>query len=233
MTCQGTAGGRGRAPRTRRRGRSASNATPAPPCRPAGAKGPSHASCRHPHLTTTALRSDAGSSPLPRGAVRRGRRVCSPRAGDEGRPPAVESGRGQLGGGTRGDRTAAGAGEPRRLHRGLEAHCHRSPMTVDRRAFLKTAVQAGALATGAYAAGGCRVLFPSPDVVVIGAGAFGVWTAYYLRRMGAKVTLVDAFGPGNSRATSGDETRGVRTSYGDRPHGQLWMRWANQAITRW
>jgi sarcosine oxidase len=106
-------------------------------------------------------------------------------------------------------------------------------MTVDRRAFLKTAVQAGALATGAYAAGGCRVLFPSPDVVVIGAGAFGVWTAYYLRRMGAKVTLVDAFGPGNSRATSGDETRGVRTSYGDRPHGQLWMRWANQAITRW
>jgi glycine/D-amino acid oxidase-like deaminating enzyme len=106
-------------------------------------------------------------------------------------------------------------------------------MTIDRRDFIKTAVKAGALATGAYATGGCRAFFPSPDVVVVGAGAFGVWTAYYLRRMGAKVTLVDAFGPGNSRATSGDETRGVRTSYGDRPHGQLWMRWANLAIGRW
>ena len=36
-----------------------------------------------------------------------------------------------------------------------------------------------------------------------------------------------------SRSTSGDETRGVRTSYGDRPHGELWMQWANEAITRW
>src|SRR5687767_4226893 len=43
---------------------------------------------------------------------------------------------------------------------------------------------------------------PAPDIVVIGAGAFGGWTAYHLRRMGAKVTLVDAFGPGNSRSTS-------------------------------
>ena len=107
-------------------------------------------------------------------------------------------------------------------------------MPVDRREFIKTtALSAGALVTGALAAGGCREFFPSPDVVVIGAGAFGVWTAYYLRRMGARVTLVDAYGPGNSRSTSGDETRGVRTSYGDRPHGRLWMRWANQAIARW
>ena len=51
--------------------------------------------------------------------------------------------------------------------------------------------------------------------------------------MGARVTLVDMFGPGNSRSTSGDETRGVRTSYGDRPHGELWMQWANVAIDRW
>src|SRR5262249_28215384 len=29
------------------------------------------------------------------------------------------------------------------------------------------------------------------------------------------------------------ETRGVRTSYGDRPHGELWMRWASDAIKRW
>ena len=107
-------------------------------------------------------------------------------------------------------------------------------MTLDRREFIKeSAVRAGALVAGAYAVGGCRAFFPSPDVVVIGAGAFGGWTAYHLRQMGARVTLVDAYGPGNSRAASGDETRGVRTSYGDRPHGQLWMRWANDAIGRW
>jgi sarcosine oxidase len=82
--------------------------------------------------------------------------------------------------------------------------------------------------------------FPAPavngktyDVAVVGAGAFGGWTAYWLRRLGAKVVLVDAYGPGNSRSTSGDETRGVRTSYGDRPHGEQWMRWASRAIQRW
>lgn len=75
----------------------------------------------------------------------------------------------------------------------------------------------------------------SPDIIVIGAGAWGGWTAYHLRRMGAKVTLVDAYGPGNSRATSGDESRGVRSSYGDRnPDKQeLWMLWAREAIKRW
>ena len=75
----------------------------------------------------------------------------------------------------------------------------------------------------------------SPDIVVIGAGIWGSFTAYHLRRMGAKVTLVDAYGPGNSRSTSGDETRGVRSSYGDRPGtlGELWMLWAREAMKRW
>ncbi|MDQ4025829.1 MAG: FAD-binding oxidoreductase, partial [Actinomycetota bacterium] len=112
---------------------------------------------------------------------------------------------------------------------------------MNRREFLESL---GAL-TGALAAGGCsaprtqglrrRVLSTdrAADVVVIGAGAFGGWTAYHLRRMGARVTLVDAYGPGNSRATSGDETRGVRSSYGDRPLGELWARWAREAIARW
>ena len=35
------------------------------------------------------------------------------------------------------------------------------------------------------------------QVVVIGAGAFGGWTALYLLRRGAQVTLLDAWGPGN------------------------------------
>jgi glycine/D-amino acid oxidase-like deaminating enzyme len=51
--------------------------------------------------------------------------------------------------------------------------------------------------------------------------------------MGAKVTLVDAYGPGNARATSGDESRGVRSSYGDRDTGEMWMLWAREAMKRW
>jgi glycine/D-amino acid oxidase-like deaminating enzyme len=53
-------------------------------------------------------------------------------------------------------------------------------------------------------------------VVVVGAGAFGGWTALWLRRGGARVTLVDAWGPGNSRASSGGETRVIRGTYGPR-----------------
>lgn len=70
-------------------------------------------------------------------------------------------------------------------------------------------------------------------VVVIGAGAWGGWTSYHLRQMGAQVTLIDAYGPGNSRSTSGDETRGIRSSYGDRAAGELWTPWARSAIERW
>jgi glycine/D-amino acid oxidase-like deaminating enzyme len=54
-------------------------------------------------------------------------------------------------------------------------------------------------------------------VVVVGAGAFGGWTALHLLRGGARVTLIDAWGPGNSRASSGGETRVIRATYGPRP----------------
>ena len=37
-------------------------------------------------------------------------------------------------------------------------------------------------------------------LVVIGAGAFGGWTALYLLRSGFRVTLIDAWGAGNSRS---------------------------------
>lgn len=68
-----------------------------------------------------------------------------------------------------------------------------------------------------------------PDVVVIGAGAFGAWTALVLREGGARVTLLDVYGPGNSRATSGDETRQIRIGYGNR---EPYSRWAKEAIGR-
>ena len=46
-----------------------------------------------------------------------------------------------------------------------------------------------------------------PDVVGVGAGVFGAWTAHHLVQAGATATIVDAYGPGNSRSSSGDESR--------------------------
>ena len=73
----------------------------------------------------------------------------------------------------------------------------------------------------------------TPDIAVVGAGAFGAWTALNLQQSGAQVTLIDQYGPANSRATSGGETRGVRTSYGSRGTGLLWTRWASESIRHW
>ena len=70
----------------------------------------------------------------------------------------------------------------------------------------------------------------SPDVVVVGAGTFGAWTAWHLRRAGHAVTLVDAFGAGHSRASSGGESRIIRMGYGDRT---LYSRWAVDSLPQW
>jgi glycine/D-amino acid oxidase-like deaminating enzyme len=51
-------------------------------------------------------------------------------------------------------------------------------------------------------------------IVVVGAGAFGGWTALHLQQLGADVTLIDAFGAGNTRSSSGGETRVIRAVYG-------------------
>src|SRR5579859_7580700 len=55
---------------------------------------------------------------------------------------------------------------------------------------------------------------PAASVIVVGAGAFGGWSALQLLQRGAKVTLLDAWGPGNSRQSSGGETRVIRATYG-------------------
>jgi len=69
-----------------------------------------------------------------------------------------------------------------------------------------------------------------PHVAVIGAGAFGGWTALYLLRGGARVTLIDAWEPGNSRSSSGGETRVMRGTYGpDQPYTAL----AARALRLW
>lgn len=71
---------------------------------------------------------------------------------------------------------------------------------------------------------------PLPKVVVVGAGAFGGWTALSLRRQGADVTLLDAWGPGNPRASSGGETRIIRATYGPR---RIYTRLAARALQLW
>lgn len=63
-----------------------------------------------------------------------------------------------------------------------------------------------------------------PHIAVIGAGAFGGWSALHLRRSGAQVTLVDAWGPGNSRASSAGETRIIRAIYPDRVYVEMTVR---------
>jgi glycine/D-amino acid oxidase-like deaminating enzyme len=69
-----------------------------------------------------------------------------------------------------------------------------------------------------------------PHIAVIGAGAFGGWTALHLLERRVKVTLLDAWGPGNSRASSGGETRILRGTYGpDQPYTEL----AGRALKLW
>jgi glycine/D-amino acid oxidase-like deaminating enzyme len=83
-----------------------------------------------------------------------------------------------------------------------------------------------------------------PHIAVVGAGAFGGWTALHLLQHGARVTLLDAWGPGNSRASSGGETRVMRGTYGaNQPYTlmaahalKLWAkyerRWKRQFLYR-
>ena len=69
-----------------------------------------------------------------------------------------------------------------------------------------------------------------PHIAVVGAGAFGGWTALHLLERGARVTLLDAWGPGNSRASSGGETRVMRGTYGpDQPYTEM----AARALILW
>jgi glycine/D-amino acid oxidase-like deaminating enzyme len=70
----------------------------------------------------------------------------------------------------------------------------------------------------------------SLHIAVIGAGAFGGWTALELCRRGARVTLLDAWGPGNSRSSSGDETRIIRGVYGP---DKVYVDWVARGYTLW
>jgi len=97
-----------------------------------------------------------------------------------------------------------------------------------RRAFMKGCATAAAtylIGTPAIA-GTLRA-----SVIVVGAGAFGGWSALQLVQKGAKVTLLDAWGPGNSRASSGGETRTIRATYG--PAHLLYTKMVARALNLW
>src|SRR5256885_62935 len=68
------------------------------------------------------------------------------------------------------------------------------------------------------------------DVVVVGAGVFGAWTAWHLARRGQRVLLVDAYGPGNARASSAGESRIIRMGYGA---DELYTRWSQKSLVQW
>ncbi len=61
-------------------------------------------------------------------------------------------------------------------------------------------------------------------IIVIGAGAFGGWSALNLLRKGARVTLIDAIEAGNPLASSGGETRVIRHAYEQRIYVDLVVR---------
>src|SRR5688572_10576052 len=110
-----------------------------------------------------------------------------------------------------------------------------------RRTFLKAAgVHAGTLAIGGRALVNAQGLQSQPasslgasitaDVAIVGAGVFGGWTALCLREMGLSVVMIDQYGPGNSKSSSGGEVRGMRATYGDQEH---YTRWAMTAMELW
>ncbi len=68
------------------------------------------------------------------------------------------------------------------------------------------------------------------DVVVIGVGVFGAWTAWHLLRAGLRVLMVDQYGPANARASSGGETRVIRMAYGP---DEIYTRMAQRSLEQW
>lgn len=68
------------------------------------------------------------------------------------------------------------------------------------------------------------------NVVVIGAGVFGAWSAWFLSQSGHQVTVIDAYGPANSRSSSADHSRVTRCGYGA---NAIYSQWAQASLDDW
>jgi sarcosine oxidase len=91
------------------------------------------------------------------------------------------------------------------------------------------------LAAGVAVSGAARAKDPTVnnsvwDSIVIGAGVFGAWTAWHLRKAGQRVLLLDAYGAANARASSGGESRLTRGSYGS---DEVYTRMAFDSLAQW
>ena len=67
-------------------------------------------------------------------------------------------------------------------------------------------------------------------IAIVGAGVFGAWTAHHLQQAGHRVTLIDAWGPAHSRASSGGESRLTRAAYGK---DEIYTRMAMDSLPQW
>jgi glycine/D-amino acid oxidase-like deaminating enzyme len=102
--------------------------------------------------------------------------------------------------------------------------------TIDRRFFLGVAAAAALPEVARAANKAARPAGGSPDAVVVGAGAFGGWTALCLQERGIKTVSIDEYGPSNPRAASAGETRSIRSGYGEMG---FYSGWAPQAMKIW
>ena len=68
------------------------------------------------------------------------------------------------------------------------------------------------------------------DVLVVGAGVFGIWSAYKLHLAGKRVAVIDSVGPAHSRASSGGESRATRFGYGGEA---IYSEWAWRSLSEW
>src|SRR6186713_1440173 len=103
-------------------------------------------------------------------------------------------------------------------------------MGLSRRKLLGGLTTAAVLARTSFASAKAARHTSDWDFIVIGAGVFGAWTAWNLQRKGHKVLLLDAWGAAHSRASSGGETRLIRTEYAGDP---LYTRWAWESLAEW
>jgi sarcosine oxidase len=68
------------------------------------------------------------------------------------------------------------------------------------------------------------------DCIVVGAGAFGSWSALRLRESGRSVALVEMLGPGNPKSSSGAASRVIRMGYGA---DEIYTRWSLRSLAKW
>jgi len=101
---------------------------------------------------------------------------------------------------------------------------------ITRRTAIGTTLAAGLASSRVTKARDAKMNKPGWDSIVVGAGVFGAWTAWHLRKAGQRVLLLDAYGAANARASSGGESRLTRGTYGA---DEIYTRMAFDSLSLW